>query len=212
MKKSRTVFHICTAIVLILLLILGGILLILHAAPWGFAREVSVEEEQLRLDVVNTAQQWLGSSENNNTHLPILEIYNQHQPLARGYAVQSNDDWCSVFVSTVAIQCGLTEYIPTECGCEPQIELFKQIDCWVEDDAYLPLPGDVIFYHWDCDAENDCTHWSDHVGIVTGTIGSYIRVIEGNYHNRVSYRIIKADDPQIRGYGTADYAAASSQY
>lgn len=55
----------------------------------------------------------------------IIDVYNAHRPLARGYKVKYTDAWCATFVSAVAIKCGLTSIIPTECGCGQMIELFK---------------------------------------------------------------------------------------
>ena len=125
--------------------------------------------------------------------------------MARGYTVTYEDAWCATFDSAVAIQCGLVDIIPTECGCTPQIELFQQMDRWVEDDAYVPLPGDLIYYHWNCEETEDCQKRSDHVGIVVGTKGPFIKVIEGNKDNDVSYRYTMVDAPGIRGYGIPDY-------
>jgi hypothetical protein len=156
--------------------------------------------------IVNQAESWLGTREGDRRHGQILEIYNAHEPLAQGYLVTPEDNWCAAFGSVVAIQCGMTDIIPTECGCQRQIGLFDELGCWQEDDAYIPLPGDYIFYAiGNKDANN--TAWSDHVGIVVGTWNEYIKVIEGNYNEAVSYRIIKVDDVKIRGYGLPDYAS-----
>ena len=37
---------------------------------------------------------------------------------------------CSTFASAVAIAAGLTDIIPTECGCEKHIALFKALGSW----------------------------------------------------------------------------------
>ncbi len=58
------------------------------------------------------------------------------------------DAWCSTYASAVAITAGLTDIIPTECGCGKHIELFKKLGSWQENDAYVPKPGDYIFYDW----------------------------------------------------------------
>ena len=75
-----------------------------------------------------------------------------------------------------------------------------------EADDYVPLPGDLIYYHWDCEEVGDCTCTTDHVGIVVGTAGRFIKVIEGNKENNVAYRYVQLDDPSIRGYGVPNYA------
>ena len=75
-----------------------------------------------------------------------------------------------------------------------------------ESDDYVPLPGDLIFYHWECTDEGDCVAWSDHVGIVVGTAGDFIKVIEGNYGDAVGYHTIWVDHQEIRGYGLPKYS------
>ena len=198
MKKIRI-------LLLCVVLLLGSIALGLYLLPWGFAREVSAREAQTRMDIVHTAESWLGRKESDGTHSDIIDLYNRHTPLARGYEVTYEDAWCSTFVSAVSIGCGMTDIIPTECGCEPQIELFQQLGTWQEEDDYVPLPGDIIFYHWDCTEPGDCNGWSDHVGIVAGTLGPFIKVIEGNKDDAVAYRFTMVDASHIRGYGVPNY-------
>ena len=176
-----------------------------EALDYGFARTVPPEEEALRRTVITTAERWLGSNEADGSHRPIIDLYNSHTPLAQGYEVQYDDDWCATFVSAVSIQLELTDIIPTECGCQRQIGLFQEKGCWVEDDAYVPLPGDIIYYCMDGSDEEDCTKWSDHVGIVVGTAEGYIKVIEGNASDDVAYRYIQIDAPTIRGFAAPDF-------
>ena len=179
---------------------------------YGFDREVSTEEEVLRMNLVQTAEKWLGTVEGTDAYGEILSIYNTHTPLAQGYIVQEGDKWCATFVSAVAIECELTSIIPTECGCQRQIGLFQELDCWQEDDSYVPLPGDIIYYSSnDEKPSEDCTSWSDHVGIVAGTCDGYIKVIEGNYIGTVSYHYIKVDSKGIRGFALPDYASLSTE-
>ena len=65
-------------------------------------------EKELRQKVVDTAVSYLGCKEANGSHRKIIDLYNSHKPLARGYAVKYTDAWCSTFASAVAIACGLT--------------------------------------------------------------------------------------------------------
>ena len=197
MRKKSVLFRI----LLLAILLLGAGALLVSRISWGFAREVSPEESALRLQLVEAAQGWLGWAEEDGTHRQIIDLYNSHTPLAQGYRVQYTDDWCATFVSAVAIQCGFTEYIPTECGCQRQIGLFETLGRWEESDSYVPLPGDIIYYSWSDKGLGDCTGWSNHVGIVTGTFGPFIRVIEGNYDDCVQYRYIRTNAVGIRGYG-----------
>ena len=189
-------------------LVLGGFWLYLYHNDGGFAKEVSISEQERRLEMVSTAKNWLGTKEGDANHEKIVQIYNSHEPLAQGYEVTTDDNWCAAFASCIAIQCGLTDIIPTECGCERQTYLWINLGRWTEDDDYLPLPGDYIYYAWDEGWDlGDCTGWADHVGIVVGTAGPFIKVIEGNKNDSVTYRIIYRGYYQIRGYGLPDYAS-----
>lgn len=179
--------------------------------PWGFYWKVSDEEAALRLNYVETAQKYLGCCESDGTHQKIIDQYNAHEPLALGYKVQYSDSWCSTFVSSMAIECGLTDIIPTECGCERHIGLFQNIGCWEERDDIVPLPGDLIFYDWQQKTPGDATGWSDHVGIVVGTKWPFLKVIEGNKDDSVSYRILLLDDIHIRGYAQPDFASLTEK-
>ncbi|MGM9549444.1 MAG: CHAP domain-containing protein [Faecousia sp.] len=193
--------------VLILLLFAAAIAAHYALEPWDFYRKVPDAEASLRLKTVRTAEGYLGCCEADGSHEAIIDLYNSHEPLAQGYTVQYTDSWCAAFVSTMSIQCGLTEILPTECSCQRLIGLFQDMDCWEEDDGYIPLPGDVIFYDWDEKGLGDCTGWSDHVGIVVGTKWPFLKVIEGNKDDAVSYRVIPLSEIHIRGFGLPDYAA-----
>lgn len=186
----------------------AGIWLFTEYAMYGFAREVALQEKALREEVIATAERWLDTQEGSEQHNEILNIYNNHMPLAQGYTVKPEDNWCAAFGSAVAIQCGLTDIVPTECGCERQIGLWQELGQWQENDNYLPLPGDYIYYAWDERfGFGDCIGWADHVGIVVGTAGPFIKVIEGNKDDSVTYRVILRGDWQIRGYGLPDYTS-----
>lgn len=165
-----------------------------------------------RQNFVNTAASFIGCKEADGSHRQIIDIYNAHKPLARGYAVKYTDAWCATFVSAMAIKCGLTDIIPTECGCGQMIRLFQKLGEWQENDAYTPQPGDVIFYDWQDSGVGDNTGASDHVGIVESVSGSTMKVIEGNMSNAVGRRTLQVNGRYIRGYGLPKFkgGAASS--
>ena len=188
--------------------IAAGTWLYIEYTDWSFCRQVPDAERSLRLETVAAAESWLSVAEGSVEHESIVQIYNSHEPLAQGYAVTLEDNWCATFASAVAIHQDLTDIVPTECGCQRQIGLWQSIGRWEENDNYMPLPGDYIYYAWDEDFSfGDCTGWADHVGIVVGTAGPFIKVIEGNRDDMVTYRIIIRGDWQIRGYGLPDYAS-----
>lgn len=155
--------------------------------------------------IIAQAVSWLGYKESDGSHKKIIDVYNGHKPLARGYAVKYTDAWCATFVSSVAIAVGYTDIIPTECSCPKMIELLKNIGAWVENDAYVPKPGDILFYDWQDTGAGDNKGGADHVGIVEKVDGNTITIIEGNYSNSVKRRSIEVNGKYIRGYGVPKY-------
>lgn len=168
-------------------------------------------EMQVRQKIVGVMQGWVGRKETNGTHKEIIDIYNAHRPLARGYKVRYTDAWCAATVSAAAIVAGMTDIIPTECGCSAMIELFKKLGCWQENDAYRPAPGDFIFYDWQDSGAGDNRGAPDHVGMVEKVVGNTITVIEGNYSDSVKRRTIKVNGRYIRGYGLPKYSSKAGQ-
>ena len=155
--------------------------------------------------VVKQAQSWIGCKESDGSHKKIIDVYNSHKPLARGYKVKYTDSWCAAFVSAVSIKCGYTAIIPTECSCPQMIELFKDLGEWVENDAYKPSAGDIILYDWNDSGSGDNTGTPDHIGIVEKVSGNTITIIEGNKGDAVARRTIQVNGVTIRGYGVPKY-------
>lgn len=167
-------------------------------------------EHDLRAGVCAQARSWLGRREADGSHREIIHIYNQITPLPRGYKLRYDDPWCAGFVSAVAQTQGLTGIVFPECGCIPMIAAYKKAGRWMEDDAYIPQPGDVIFYDWQDSGVGDNMGAADHVGIVIGVSGSVINIIEGNCGHQVQYTARQVNGRCIRGYGLPDYAAAAN--
>lgn len=164
-------------------------------------------ELELRKRVVETANKYYGCKEADGSHKVIIDGYNAHTPLARNYKMKYTGAWCATFVSFVAIQCGLTDIMPTECSCGRMIELYKKMGRWEENDAYAPQVGDIIMYDWDDTGVGDDTGWPEHVGIVTVVRGNDFKVIEGNKKKAVGYRNMTVNGKNIRGYCLPDYAS-----
>lgn len=158
-------------------------------------------------NVVAQAQAWLGKKESDGSHKMIIDTYNSHKPLARGYAVKYTDAWCATFVSAVAVKLGYTDIIPTECSCPKMIQLLKNIGAWVEDESVTPKAGWILFYDWADNGVGDNKGDADHVGIVEKVEGNTITIIEGNYSNSVKRRTLKVNGRYIRGYGVPKYDA-----
>lgn len=161
--------------------------------------------------LVEQAKAWLGCNETDGTHEKIIDTYNGHKPLARGYSVKYTDEWCATFVSACAIACGATDIIPTECSCGEMVKLFQKLGTWVENENRTPNPGDILFYDWQDNGVGDNTGWPDHVGIVEKVNGTTITVIEGNYKKGVNRRVLAVNAKNIRGYGVPKYEAEPKQ-
>lgn len=167
-------------------------------------------EIQLRQKILDTAFAWLGKNEADGSFREIIDLYNSHKPLPRGYAVKYTDEWCATFVSAVFIKAGLESIAPAECSCQKMIDLHKALGTWEERDDYIPTPGDIIMYDWADDGKGDNSGWADHVGIVYEVSDSAITVIEGNRKNAVGWRTVAADGKQIRGYCLPDYGSMAT--
>ena len=159
-----------------------------------------------RNKVVEKAKSYLGCKESDGSFKKIIDLYNSHKPLARGYAVKYTDEWCATFVSAVSIACGLTDIMPTECSCAKMIELYKKLGGWKESDSYVPSPGDLIMYDWEDSGRGDNTGQPNHVGIVAAVNGTSLIIIEGNKSEAVAYRAMTVNGKYIRGYCVPNYA------
>lgn len=191
-------------------LIFSAALLLIVCTLFALSRQMHPDERALRDRMVETAEQYLGHNEADGSHREIIDLYNAQESLPRGYAVTYEDSWCAAFVSVVAMQSDMADWISTECSCQQMIYLFEANGEWVENDWYIPQKGDFIFYAWGEFPLGECTGWADHVGIVEGVYGPIIKVIEGNKDDSVAYRYIWIGHPEIRGYGLPDYHKAAA--
>lgn len=155
-------------------------------------------------DVLKVARGWIGYSEQNGKFKEILDVYNNHKPLARNYKVKNTDEWCNTFVSACAIKAGAVDIIGTECGCEKHIEIFKKKGIWIEDGSVKPQVGDIILFNWDDSTQPNDGH-ADHIGIVEQQYGSTIICIEGNMSEKVGRRTINVGWGYIRGFARPKY-------
>lgn len=168
---------------------------------------------ELRNAVVAQARAWLGRHESDGSHKEIIDLYNRFRKPG-DYCMTYADPWCAAYVSAVGMAVSVAnalpgkpfELIPSSAACDPMISQYKAMGRWMENDAYLPAPGDIIFYDWQDSGSGDNVGSSDHVGIVAAVSGSTITVIEGNKSDAVGYRKMQQNGAYIRGYGLPDYA------
>lgn len=157
-------------------------------------------------DVLNVMRSWIGYSEANGRYLEILNIYNSHKPLARGYAIKPSDEWCDATVSAAAIKAGAVDLIGTEVGVEKHVDIFKKKGIWIEDGSIKPQAGDIIVFNWD-DSSQPNNGYSDHIGYVEQVSGNTITCIEGNMSEKVGRRTINVGWGYIRGFARPKYAS-----
>ncbi len=169
-------------------------------------------ENELRQKVADIINAWVGATKGTPKHLDILEVYNNHRPLARGYKVQVKDAYCATTVSAAYIRAGIAEYTGTECGVEKYTKVAKKLGIWVENDAHTPKIGDACVYDWDDSGKGDCTGAGDHIGIVTKVSAGSFVVTEGNMSGgKVGKRTLKINGRYIRGFICPDFAAIAKK-
>lgn len=91
------------------------------------------------------------------------------------YGYSYRVEWCAIFVSWVANQCGYIDagVIPKFAYCPEGANWFMEHGQWHGRD-YTPAPGDIIFFDWESDGI------ADHVGIVEYVENDMIYTVEGN--------------------------------
>lgn len=159
-------------------------------------------------DMIEMMRSYLGTVQGDEKHHHIVDTYNAHKPLARGYSVLYTDPWCATTVSAAAIETGMTDIIPTECSCTRQINLFRQMGCYDENDDRVPSPGEIIYYNWN--AKTSPEDEANHVGVVEACANSKIVVMEGNYGNShdCRRRTIPVGWKYIHGFAIPKYDQA----
>lgn len=109
-------------------------------------------------------------------------------------------EWCAIFVSWVADQCGYldTGVLPKMEGVRPYVDWFIERGQWQGRD-YEPSPGDIIFFDWQSDG------LADHVGIVEKVENGLVYTIEGNTGDVCAERHYSFGAMPIYGYGLPLY-------
>lgn len=107
--------------------------------------------------------------------------------------------WCAAFLSAIAAKLGYRDF-PLECSCSRMLKKAEKLGIRVETYGYHPKVGDWLIYDLDLNSA------MDHIGVVIGTEGDELWVLEGNFDNTVKARSrIRYDDPRIYRYICPDY-------
>ena len=132
------------------------------------------------------------------------------QPYWSWYGFSHRVDWCAIFVSWCADQCGYIDagVVPKFAGCMQGSRWFKERGLW-QDRSYTPNPGDIIFFDW-----NDPGGFSgpqdgvpDHVGIVERVENGRVYTVEGNSGDKCCQRSYPVGYYEIYGYGISRSAS-----
>lgn len=121
------------------------------------------------------------------------------EPYWSWYGCPERVEWCAIFVSWCADQCGcLRDTVPRFDEVARGAEWFRERDQWESRD-YEPRPGDIIFFDWEQDGR------PDHVGIVSSCDGSTVHTVEGNSGDAVNELSYTVGAATIYGYGVPAY-------
>lgn len=159
----------------------------------------------VRQRVVSVMESWEGRKEGSPGHREIIDIYNSRKPLPRGYKMTYKDAWCAATVSAAAIKAGLTDIMPPECSCSKMIALYQKLGRYIENDGYIPKPGDLVFYDWQDNGVGDNRGAPDHVGMVVSVQPGMFTVMEGNKNNTVGRRSLAVNGRYIRGFAAPNF-------
>ena len=173
------------------------------------AYSYSSPSKHSREKLIEQGQSWLEYDEKNGKYKKIVDIYNSYRPLARDVKGQYSEAWCTTFVTASSIKAELVDIMPRERICRYMIDQYKELGLWVENDAYVPKPGDLILYDWEDNGKGDCKGDPNHIGIVVKVTNGEITDIEGNNSkikgHPVSYRTVNVNSTYIRGFMTPRY-------
>ncbi len=114
------------------------------------------------------------------------------------YGFSSRVEWCAIFVSWCADQCGLIDSgaMPRFSGVGTGVNWFQPRGQWLPGSA-TPEPGMLIFFKW----YGSDSLIADHVGIVERVENGRVYTIEGNSNDMVRRNSYPVGYGEIKGYG-----------
>jgi CHAP domain-containing protein len=107
-------------------------------------------------------------------------------------------NWCDMFVSWCADQCGLAEVVGQFAFTPWHAQWFADHGRW----GRTPHPGDIVFYDWD---GGKAISGIKHVGIVESVRSGAIVALEGNTANAMMRRVRSLGF--VVGFGSPDYSS-----
>lgn len=153
----------------------------------------------------------IGNTSVGNTDIidvAIRQLGNQGGELYwKWYGFKSRVEWCAIWVSWCANECGYIDagIIPKFANCQNEgIPWFKTCGLW-QDRGYTPKAGDIIFFDWINKETGVRDGLANHVGIVEYVENGRVYTIEGNTSDRCDRRNYDLNSADILGYGLPRY-------
>ncbi len=136
-------------------------------------------------DIVNVAKKELGNAGG--------------EKYWRWYGFPSRVEWCCIFVSWCANQCGYLDsgLVPQYSVVDDGADWFRAKNQWLPGSA-TPKPGNIIFFDWEYDGLDGN---GDHTGIVEKVENGTVYTIEGNSGDAVRQKQYAVGHREILGYG-----------
>ena len=152
--------------------------------------------------MIKEAAKYLGA--NTATRQELIDHYNQfclpQVKKERRYKMWLGDNWCAMFVTTIANKCGASaEQFPYEVSVFYQTQIAKERALFTKEFSIV-AENDLIIYDWEVRGV------LSHVGFVAGIDGKNIVALEGNIKNTVGYRTISSESRFIAGFIKNPYA------
>ena len=133
----------------------------------------NISEAKNRKEILlDLARGFIGVEQYNPLHQYLVNQYNSGPSSYSGYKVQSWDDWCDVFVSSMYQIAGMIDLIDKEAYVPYHINIFKNKRIWIGKST--PRAGDIVTFDWNGDG------LADHIAIVEKVEDGKIVTIEGN--------------------------------
>ena len=170
-------------------------------------------ETQAREKIVNIMRSWVGCHQGDKIHHSIIDTYNKIRPLPMGYRLSYSEPWCAATVSAAGYLAGMQDIVFPHMNCGYLVSLFNNAGRWVEDDSYVPKPGDLVIYYWKDNGYGDCNEHASHVGMVENCDGKKFTVIEGNMgaNSVCGRRTMEVNGKYIRGFCCPDYKSIATE-
>ena len=163
-------------------------------------------------NILSQAKKMIGITQYSEAHKQLVHDYNSVKPLPSGYAVNYDDDWCDIFITTLFIRANASHLVGRECGVERHIDIFKTLGIWYEDGNLTPKKGDIITFNWDTTTQPN-NGFADHIGIVEKIEKNIITTIEGNSSmpSMVRRNTYNVGAGVIRGYARPNYSNTATE-